>query len=249
METKECIACAEEIALKAKLCKHCGILQNDERFANGGERSPDLSPEIDNFKIDKARTPKMRVPEIETDPSLPLCMECKKSQVEYKGLYRCASCRGGLALNVSNTVKPSQSDDEVLALIDPFEFVWWKKNKRPEIVVLDNGQVLLRAQFDFLKLHGYEMSEEIRDLWLAQGQPSIEDWDPKQAQLKKMRKTARTQKGLAALSVASAIFSAAGKLIQDAGTQANTPRQQGQCSRCGSPMYGFVCRYCQGQRA
>lgn len=29
---KECVACAEEIKVNAKLCRHCGTLQNDERF-------------------------------------------------------------------------------------------------------------------------------------------------------------------------------------------------------------------------
>lgn len=32
-KTTECIACAEEILSKAKLCKHCGTLQNDPAFA------------------------------------------------------------------------------------------------------------------------------------------------------------------------------------------------------------------------
>ena len=32
METKRCVACAEEILEGAKLCKHCGVAQNDSRF-------------------------------------------------------------------------------------------------------------------------------------------------------------------------------------------------------------------------
>jgi predicted RNA-binding Zn-ribbon protein involved in translation (DUF1610 family) len=32
--SKECIACAELIAGKAKLCKHCGTLQSDPRFSS-----------------------------------------------------------------------------------------------------------------------------------------------------------------------------------------------------------------------
>lgn len=31
---KECVACAEEIKSNAKLCKHCGTLQDDERFTS-----------------------------------------------------------------------------------------------------------------------------------------------------------------------------------------------------------------------
>lgn len=31
-ETIACIACAEQILASAKLCKHCGTMQNDERF-------------------------------------------------------------------------------------------------------------------------------------------------------------------------------------------------------------------------
>jgi hypothetical protein len=32
-KTKECVACAEEILSKAKLCKHCGTMQSDPTFA------------------------------------------------------------------------------------------------------------------------------------------------------------------------------------------------------------------------
>lgn len=31
-EEKACVACAEPILLNAKLCKHCKVVQNDERF-------------------------------------------------------------------------------------------------------------------------------------------------------------------------------------------------------------------------
>ena len=34
-ETKNCVACAEPILPNAKLCKHCGTLQDDPRFAQG----------------------------------------------------------------------------------------------------------------------------------------------------------------------------------------------------------------------
>jgi TPR repeat protein len=32
LETIECVACAEAILSSAKLCKHCGTMQNDQRF-------------------------------------------------------------------------------------------------------------------------------------------------------------------------------------------------------------------------
>jgi hypothetical protein len=37
MAIKNCIACSEEILESAKLCKHCGILQDDQRFSGGSE--------------------------------------------------------------------------------------------------------------------------------------------------------------------------------------------------------------------
>jgi hypothetical protein len=36
MKTKECIACAETIQVKAVLCKHCGVRQDDESFMKSG---------------------------------------------------------------------------------------------------------------------------------------------------------------------------------------------------------------------
>lgn len=43
MATKECIACSEEIQVSAKLCKHCGTTQDDERF-HSGEIKPKSAP-------------------------------------------------------------------------------------------------------------------------------------------------------------------------------------------------------------
>lgn len=41
---KECIACAEEINAKAKLCKHCGTAQDDFRFSSDSQpHSGDVS--------------------------------------------------------------------------------------------------------------------------------------------------------------------------------------------------------------
>jgi hypothetical protein len=39
-ETKVCIACAEQILPNAKLCKHCGTLQDDPRFSHDGQLGP-----------------------------------------------------------------------------------------------------------------------------------------------------------------------------------------------------------------
>lgn len=36
-KTKDCVACAEPILEKARLCKHCGTLQSDERFRDAHE--------------------------------------------------------------------------------------------------------------------------------------------------------------------------------------------------------------------
>ena len=43
-ETKECVACAEEIKAKAKLCKHCGTEQGDSRWAPDIEGLVRLEP-------------------------------------------------------------------------------------------------------------------------------------------------------------------------------------------------------------
>jgi hypothetical protein len=39
-ETKDCVACAEPILPNAKLCKHCGTLQDDPRFAHVEQLGP-----------------------------------------------------------------------------------------------------------------------------------------------------------------------------------------------------------------
>ena len=43
---KPCVACSEDIKLEAKLCKHCGTLQNDGRFGTGGDGATDDSRKI-----------------------------------------------------------------------------------------------------------------------------------------------------------------------------------------------------------
>jgi len=42
---KPCVACSEDIKLEAKLCKHCGTLQNDGRFGTGDDAVEDESRE------------------------------------------------------------------------------------------------------------------------------------------------------------------------------------------------------------
>ncbi|MEY4313126.1 MAG: hypothetical protein RLZZ319_635 [Actinomycetota bacterium] len=45
MATKRCVACAEEIQPNAKLCKHCGVMQNDARFLGDAPSSKPTTSE------------------------------------------------------------------------------------------------------------------------------------------------------------------------------------------------------------
>ncbi len=39
-ELKHCVACAEQIKAAAKLCRHCGVMQDDERFSSEPTNPP-----------------------------------------------------------------------------------------------------------------------------------------------------------------------------------------------------------------
>lgn len=51
---KTCIACAEEIKADAKLCRHCGILQDDVRFLSAAPTGIVEEPEIESHSIPDA---------------------------------------------------------------------------------------------------------------------------------------------------------------------------------------------------
>lgn len=43
-DTNPCVACAEQILANAKLCKHCGTMQNDERFQQAPTPDDGIDP-------------------------------------------------------------------------------------------------------------------------------------------------------------------------------------------------------------
>lgn len=83
MATKECIACAEQIQESAKLCKHCGTMQNDRRFSD--VVTPIPQPYLQQQPQNATSTV--------VSVSQRLCTECEKYVV---GDYydRCEVCRG-----------------------------------------------------------------------------------------------------------------------------------------------------------
>ncbi len=53
-QTKACIACAESIQSGAKLCKHCGTLQDDKRFTAKANKQQNQDPDLARTKAKTA---------------------------------------------------------------------------------------------------------------------------------------------------------------------------------------------------
>lgn len=80
-ETKECVACAEQIQANAKLCRFCNTLQNDQRFhpQSKSEAAPhSTSVAAVNSLID----------------SFEICPRCKKYVIEDVWAEICGVCLG-----------------------------------------------------------------------------------------------------------------------------------------------------------
>ena len=75
MSTTECVACAESIQANAKLCKHCGVMQNDERF---------VSKEIAQESI------VLPSGVLATDADRTICSVC--GEANSKSVKRCTRC-------------------------------------------------------------------------------------------------------------------------------------------------------------
>lgn len=72
-QTKSCVACAESIQLEAKLCKHCGTLQDDSRFtASSPKKSAPVSRPV-KAKKDHCLKCGLKLSEGE----IVLCSNCK----------------------------------------------------------------------------------------------------------------------------------------------------------------------------
>jgi hypothetical protein len=76
MNTKNCVACAEPIQESAKLCKHCGVMQNDERFV-------DISSRHDAKEIPVEGV-------LASDANRTICSAC--GEVNSKSVKRCVRC-------------------------------------------------------------------------------------------------------------------------------------------------------------
>jgi hypothetical protein len=75
-QTKACIACAESIQVGAKLCKHCGTLQDDKRFAPGKVTSKSKAPSPTKPKPKVAKAGKCIRCLAPSEPAADLCSKC-----------------------------------------------------------------------------------------------------------------------------------------------------------------------------
>jgi hypothetical protein len=78
-KTVKCVACAEEILAEAKLCRHCGTLQSDERFA-----IVDTSEEIEVTQRDTTQRTCLRCQKQLKSSDHLLCVECIEDLDEYE---------------------------------------------------------------------------------------------------------------------------------------------------------------------
>lgn len=72
-QTKSCVACAEVIQSEAKLCKHCGTLQDDKRFAAAVPKDAKAAAAVLKTKKDHCLKCKLKL----SDGEKSLCSNCK----------------------------------------------------------------------------------------------------------------------------------------------------------------------------
>lgn len=90
-QTTECIACAELIQEKAKLCRFCGTHQNDRRFTNpvvAVKEVPVLKSNIKNVATDA------RLGFAVNESSERICAKCHKFVIGSDYFDNCEVCRG-----------------------------------------------------------------------------------------------------------------------------------------------------------
>jgi predicted DNA-binding WGR domain protein len=178
-KTTECIACAEQILSTAKLCKHCGTLQNDQRFVTSDAGAVDPVSANNCLSCGNTVEPHQRVCGAcdATNQAPKACPSCKveiKSQKLKKGVTTapagrtrsCPSCGyyfflpSGLA-DVIQTKTPS-----ALASID-IEYLFFAAW---DYQMENFGGSIPAIECDF------DVAKPIYDNWLGNGGP--DDFSP-----------------------------------------------------------------------
>ena len=148
------------------------------------------------------------------------------------------------------------SEDELRKLTSKEVFKVWKKRGKPRVVIIDEKLVMYEVQLNFFEFYGYEMSGDMVDAWYWVGCPDIKVWDV-QGTMERYFQNAQQILGIQAQS-ASTLNAFAIGLAEIGGVLARNTQQSGldakgmmqglpinQCSKCGTPLTGRICRYCQ----
>ena len=94
MAFKECVGCAERIQAKAKICRFCGVMQDDTRFTSeiaGSEKNH--APEVSSI---------FRVPQASEEPGI--ASQSKQSKPKSKSGLLLATCVAVLVIFVISVV-------------------------------------------------------------------------------------------------------------------------------------------------
>jgi hypothetical protein len=139
----------------------------------------------------------------------------------------------------------------------------WKKRGKPRVVIIDNARVMYEVQWNFFEHYGYQMSGDMVDAWYWVGCPNVKVWDvegtmaryfetAQQLLAMHQNQVANQRAGLADV-FASGLAQIGGVLANNAQQSRlnfneiiqSVPKVINHCTRCGTPMPGAICRYCQ----
>ena len=170
---KECVACAEEILVAAKLCKHCGTLQSEPRFSSI-DSGPTMLPEnaidiADLIESGPIGTLQKILAAHPADEHQWECETCVAFTEEFEDWMPCKICGAANASDTLQRLILDQSLTQIDASLtnEIVDSICWNKNTTEVL--------LFELCMDFTPIRIYEVILEHPNC-SARIKELIEDW-------------------------------------------------------------------------